>query len=183
MKTLATVTTIVNDHASGVPCPICKASNERPGGSDEPKRPVFISACEGCGHVWKRMNSDGAARGRCTAVTMFNSLRGWTERDTKTRNKQIEKDRFKVESINGLQFAVSRDGGWDDRIFFSVEGDDLSTIVVKKGAKDTSPARYTVVRADDGDCKFRNGKNEDLEGWQVMKSALEALLSAEAVSQ
>src|SRR4051794_10569654 len=106
VETLGGGTTKNNDHAAEGPCPICKAWQGRPGGSDHPKRPVFMLACEACGHLWKRMNWDGDGNTRCTAVTMFDSLRGWTERDTKTRNMQIEKDRFKVESINGLQFAV-----------------------------------------------------------------------------
>ncbi len=108
----------------------------------------------------------------CTASVMFGRLMAMAAQNVQQRNKQLGRDAFKLIEINGIQFAVSKEGSaLADRFFFKIT-DGLDSISVRTPKGETL---YTVGLTDNGACKLRRDGTE-LDPWQVLKAALEPLL-------
>lgn len=111
---------------------------------------------------------------QCKAIAMFGRLQALAQRDIDQRNEQLGRKTFHLTEINGLEFSISKNGGWDDRVFFKVSDDALSRVSTC-GPNAVNEVVYTVGLDADGLCRFRRG-DEHIDPWQVLHAALAPLL-------
>ncbi len=121
-------------------------------------------------------------RGNCSIPVMFERLRDLAKRDVQKRNEQVLRQQFQVldeedVDVRERSFRVVDSSSSRDVEF--QRDDKLIVVRLRRAGAVETQLRVTLTLTDEAGCQFKLDSGEQvLDGWQLMKRALEPLFFA-----